>query len=90
MRFYFDFATWRRMIGLAFNARPPNADLNAQLAASIIRAFAADQFDDCGVLRSLWMMRLASTADDTQRLLDELFRQETVQPGTTTHVRRFG
>ncbi|MBL9090757.1 MAG: hypothetical protein JNL96_06005 [Planctomycetaceae bacterium] len=80
----------RSAIGLAFNARSPNADLNAQLAASIIRAFAADQFDDCGVLRSLWMMRLASTADDTQRLLDELFRQETVRPGTTTHVRRFG
>lgn len=82
-------ASIRSAIGLAFNARSPNADLNSQLAASIIRAFASDQFDDCGVLRSMWMMRLASTADDTQRLLDELFRQEAARPGIT-HARRFG
>ncbi len=82
-------ASLHSAVGLAFSDPAPNADLNARIAGAILGAFPMEQFDSCGVLRSLWMMRLAHTADDTQRLLDELFHNETAAPRLPSS-RRFG
>lgn len=82
-------ASLHTAVGLAFSDPAPNADLNARIAGAILGAFPMEQFDSCGVLRSLWMMRLANTADDTQRLLDELYQNEPTTPRLPSS-RRFG
>ena len=79
---------WTDML-LAPLASAYAADLNARIAGAILGAFPMEQFDSCGVLRSLWMMRLANTADDTQRLLDELYQNEPTTPRLPSS-RRFG
>ncbi|MBL9082363.1 MAG: hypothetical protein JNK76_11185 [Planctomycetales bacterium] len=82
-------STLQSAVAHALSTPSPNADLNAQVAGAILGALPAEQFDSCGVLRSLWMMRLSTTADDTQRLLDELFHHTPSTPSTTAS-RRFG
>ncbi|MGC3966717.1 MAG: hypothetical protein QM775_04910 [Pirellulales bacterium] len=82
-------ASLHSAVAHALSARSPNADLNAKVASAIVGALPAEQFDSCGVLRSLWMMRLSTTADDTQRLLDELFHNSPRSPLPET-TRRFG
>ena len=54
----------------------PNAELNARIAASILACFPAELFDSTGLLRSLWLMRLTNVAEDTQGMIDELFKSE--------------
>lgn len=54
----------------------PNADLNARIAESILACFPADQFDSTGLPRSLWLMRLASVAEDTQGMIEDLLSLE--------------
>ena len=82
-------STLQSAVAHALSTPSPNADLNAQVAGAILGALPAEQFDSCGVLRSLWMMRLSTTADDTQRLLDELFHHTPSTPSPTAS-RRFG
>lgn len=60
----------------SFHAAAPNPDMNRRVAASVLGAFAAPHFDSCGVFRSLWMLRIATTADETQRLITEMFRAD--------------
>ncbi|MCE9604847.1 MAG: hypothetical protein K8U03_08095 [Planctomycetia bacterium] len=60
----------------SFDTVAPNPDMNARVAASVLGAFAAPHFDSCGVFRSLWMLRLATTADDTERLITDMFRAD--------------
>lgn len=67
----------------------PSADLNARLAASIMAAFPADLFDDHGLFRSLWLLRLMKTADDAQRLMSDLFRAEATYDPMNFLTRRF-
>ncbi len=50
----------------------PNADLNAQIATSILACFPAEMFDSTGMFRSLWLMRLTNMVGDTQGMLDSL------------------
>lgn len=69
-------ASLQTAVGHALTAPSPNADLNARVAGAVVGALPTEQFDSCGVLRSLWMMRLAAAADDTQRLIDELVEAE--------------
>jgi hypothetical protein len=66
----------------SFHAAAPNPDMNQRVAASVLGAFAAPHFDSCGVFRSLWMLRIAATADETQRLITEMFRADAQSTGT--------
>ena len=58
----------------------PNAELNARIAASILACFPAELFDSTGLLRSLWLMRLTNIAEDTQGMIEELFKLERPAP----------
>ncbi len=73
----------------------PNADLNGQIAASILACFPGELFDSTGLFRSLWMVRLTNTADDAQGMLDELLAIDTTapqrsNPAVLNRSRRFG
>lgn len=50
----------------------PNADLNAKTAAAILACLPAEMFEATGLPRSLWMMRIAKVAADTEGMLAEL------------------
>ena len=54
----------------------PNADLNGQIAASILACFPAELFDSTGLFRSLWLTRLTNMVGDTQGMLDSLIALE--------------
>lgn len=56
--------------------RSPNADLNAQIASSILACLRGDRFDASGTLDSLWMQRLEATAADAEAMIDELLAEE--------------
>jgi hypothetical protein len=64
----------------AFRSPAPNEDLNRAVASAVLEAFPAELFDAHGLFHSLWMLRLAAVADDTQRLIDELFDSERLPP----------
>jgi hypothetical protein len=68
--------TIRTFAARAFAESAPCPDLNVRVATAVLGGFAPELFDSCGTLRSLWMMRLTKIADDTQRLVTELFRSE--------------
>ena len=57
----------------------PNTDLNARIAASVLSCFPNDLFDSTGLLRSLWLLRLANMAEDTQCKIDDLLSEEISQ-----------
>lgn len=50
----------------------PNADLNSQIASSILAGFRPETFDATGYLGSLWMERLEYTTADAEALIEEL------------------
>ena len=50
----------------------PNPDANHDVSASILACFPADAFESTGILRSLWLVRLARTTDDAQGLIADL------------------
>lgn len=52
----------------------PNGDANARIAASIVACFPAELFDDSGLVRSLWLARLSTTASDVAGLIEDWFR----------------
>lgn len=81
--------TIRTFASRAFTANAPCADLNLRVATTVLGAFAPELFDSCGVIRSLWMMRLTKIADDAQRLVTELFRSEREPHDPYSPVRRF-
>ncbi len=54
----------------------PNADLNAQIAASILACFPAELFDSTGLFRSLWLTRLTNMVGDTQGMLESLLARD--------------
>jgi hypothetical protein len=66
-------ASLRAAFHPVLTSQSPNAEVNARIAASILACFSAELFDSTGLLRPLWLMRLTTTADDTQGLIDELF-----------------
>jgi hypothetical protein len=68
----------------------PTEDLNRSVAAAVLEAFPAQSFDAHGLFRSLWILRLTATADDTQRLIDELFHSESLPPPELPPSRRLG
>jgi hypothetical protein len=64
-------------IKAAFASRTPvspNAEWNAQIAASIVACFPPEFFEATGALRSLWQERLRHTTADTLAMLDDLLQ----------------
>ena len=72
----------------AFASPAPNFDLNAKVAAAVLETLPADLFDSLGLLRSAWMIRMATTADDAQRLVSEMF-ETAVGDNLPKNPRRF-
>ncbi len=75
----------------------PNTDLNARIAASILSCFPTDLFDSTGLFRSLWLLRLTNTAEDTQCKIDDLLGREPLRGRRSAAIvdlpdrrRRFG
>jgi hypothetical protein len=56
------------------NLASPHADLNAKIASAVLACFPPELFDSTGLIRTLWMARLAGTAADIQGLVAELFQ----------------
>ncbi len=88
-------ASLRTAFGRGLSPDAPNADLNGQIAASILACFPGELFDSTGLFRSLWMVRLTNTADDAQGMLDELLAVDAAVPQRSDPVvldraRRFG
>lgn len=62
-------------------AKPsPNADLNTQIATSILASLDPQLFDSTGPMRSLWITRLSIVTSDTQGLLSELLSLDDRRP----------
>jgi hypothetical protein len=70
------FASLRASFSSAFKLASPNADLNAEIAASVISCFQPELFDSTGLLRSLWLSRLQRTTNETQCMVEALFADE--------------
>ena len=73
-------ASMRAAFGPVLCPESPNPELNARIAASILASFPAELFDSTGLPRSLWLMRLTSSAEDTQGMIEELFKSERPAP----------
>lgn len=73
-------ASLRAAFHEGLGSESPNADLNARIAAGILSCFPSEVFDSTGLMRSLWLMRLTSAAEDTQGMIDALLAPE--RPGT--------
>jgi hypothetical protein len=58
-------------------APSPNADLNARIAGGVLASFPAEMFDGRGIVRSLWLTRLANNTNDAQGLVESLLRPDT-------------
>ena len=54
----------------------PNADLNAQIATSVLACLRAETFDATGTLDSLWMERLETTTADAEAMIEELLAED--------------
>jgi hypothetical protein len=52
----------------------PNGDLNARIVSAILACFPPELFDSTGLIRTLWMSRLAGTAADLQGMVSDLFQ----------------
>jgi len=61
---------------LGQNRPSPNRDLNAQIAGSILACFHSEMFESTGLPSSLWATRLLNVAEDTQALVEDLWRLE--------------
>jgi hypothetical protein len=69
-------ASLRAAFRQGLSPQSPNADLNARIAAAILACFPADLFDSTGLLRSLWLMRLTNSVEDTEGMIDDLLTLE--------------
>jgi len=49
----------------------PNADLNTAIAAGVLACFPAELREPSGAFGSLWLLRMANLAEDTQQLVAE-------------------
>jgi hypothetical protein len=59
------------------NSQPgPNADVNRDIAGSILACFPGELFNATGELPSLWLVRLSHAVSDAQGLVDELLEVE--------------
>ncbi len=63
----------------------PNADLNGEIASTILACFQPELFDSTGLFQSLWMTRLTNTSNDAQGMLDDLMTLEKCTTGPEDH-----
>ena len=56
------------------SVRTPNADLNKQIATSILACFPPDTFESVGLAASLWQVRLSNKTDDVEGLLKQIIQ----------------
>lgn len=69
----------------------PNADLNHQIASSILSCFQPELFDGTGLPRSNWLMRMSNTTSDAVGMIDQLLALEDAPPSASiSALRRFG
>ncbi len=73
--------------GLA--AESPNPVANHDIAASILACFPADLFESTGMLRALWLVRLARTTDDAQGMIASLLENAPRRRTTPARATRF-
>ncbi len=93
-------ASLRQAFGRSLQPASPNADLNGQIASSVLSCFQPELFDSVGLLRSLWLERLTHLTDDAAGMIDSLLtttcgrRAEEQQTSTaarlSSQLRRFG
>ncbi len=69
-------ASLRSAFGQSLSLVAPNADLNQQLAASILACFPPELLDSNSLFSSVWLLRLANAADDAQLLVEQLLTLE--------------
>ena len=49
-----------------------NADLNRKIASGVLECLDSSVFDSTGLMKSMWLEDMSRTADDAQRMLDDL------------------
>jgi hypothetical protein len=64
-------------------ARTPSADLNRRIGSAILSCFPPSVLESPTLAQSLWLERIAHTANDTQAMIDELLRLEETLPNQT-------
>jgi hypothetical protein len=69
-------ASLRAGMSRGFTNKSPNTDLNARIASSVLASLSPLSFDSTGVMRSLWMLRIATTASDAEGMIAELIRAD--------------
>ena len=60
------------MISTRLSAEPALPAANREVARSVMLMLRPELFDSVGTLKSLWMHRLENSADQTDRMLEEL------------------
>jgi len=65
----------------------PNRDLNEQIAQSVISCIPSELYDSTGLMKSLWLVRMNSTAEETQGMIDEYLALDDFTAGRAS--RRF-
>jgi hypothetical protein len=66
----------RSTFGRSLAKRSPNADLNAQIASSILACPRAETLDATGTPDSLWMERLEIRTADAEAMIEELLAED--------------
>jgi hypothetical protein len=66
----------RSTFGRSLAKLSSNADLNAQIASSILACLQAERFDATGTLDSLWMERLETTTADAEAMIEDLLAED--------------
>jgi hypothetical protein len=89
-------ASLRTAFGEGLGSVSPNADLNAEIASSILACFQPELFDSTGLLRSLWLVRLANVTNDAQGMVEDLLALDVpmtdggpLEVGREERLRRF-
>lgn len=65
-------ASLRSAFGASLGPPSPNGDLNSRIAQSILGCFPPGLVEDCGRFGTLWLDRLADTAEHAEGLLEKL------------------
>lgn len=64
-------ASLRQTFGCIADRATSNADLNSAIAAGIMACFSAELCEPSGMFGSLWLLRMACLAEDTEQLIAE-------------------
>ncbi|HEX4145645.1 MAG TPA: hypothetical protein VHY91_19220 [Pirellulales bacterium] len=67
----------------------PNTMANHDIAASILACFPSDVFESTGMLRGLWLVRMAHATDDAQGMIASLLENAPRRRGVPAQPLRF-